>query len=199
MSPVVIKTPSEGCVDIQRVILVLVPGETEQSYSCHSAELYDSDGQRQSSSFWPEYPAPSFGAPQPLLPLTSCPSSHSTQPSEQYCPRVVKRKNTHPQRPDREGQMAGMSAYPGQNVNYKHLLLLLFKKIIISVPEHSVDLKAHVDVGVHVIKVKLKSIHWKGHFQSFWCVLFLIEMMFKGNISDYWFLKLILSVKIVKR
>ncbi|XP_073341569.1 ETS1-related protein isoform X1 [Pagrus major] len=82
--------------------------ETDQSYSCHSAELYDSDGQRQSSSFWPEYPSPSFTAPLPHPPPASCPQS-----SEQYCPRVVKRKNTHPQRPDREGHMTGMSAYPG--------------------------------------------------------------------------------------
>ncbi|XP_049439417.1 ETS1-related protein isoform X1 [Epinephelus fuscoguttatus] len=88
-------------------------GETDQSYSCHSAELFDSDRQRQPSSFWPEYSSPSFSAPLPHPPSTSCPSTHGPQSSEQYCPRVVKRKNTHPQRPDREGQMTGMSAYPG--------------------------------------------------------------------------------------
>ncbi|XP_074508910.1 ETS1-related protein isoform X2 [Sebastes fasciatus] len=87
--------------------------ETDQSYSCHSAELYDSDGQRQQSSFWPDYSSPSFPTPLPHLPPASCPSNHSPQSSEQYCPRVVKRKNTHLQRPDREGQMTGMSAYPG--------------------------------------------------------------------------------------
>lgn len=96
----------------------LSPGETDRSYSCHSAELYDSDGQRQSSSFWSEYPSPSFPAPLPHPPPASCPQS-----SEQYCPRVVKRKNTHPQRPDREGHMAGMSAYPGEN---EHLLCASF-------------------------------------------------------------------------
>ncbi|XP_041799013.1 ETS1-related protein isoform X1 [Chelmon rostratus] len=87
--------------------------EADQSYSCHSAELYDSDGQRQSTSFWSEYPSPSFTAPLPHPPPASCPSSHGPQSSDQYCPRVVKRKNTHPQRPEREGQMTGMSAYPG--------------------------------------------------------------------------------------
>ncbi|XP_028436993.1 ETS1-related protein isoform X2 [Perca flavescens] len=87
--------------------------ETDQSYSCHSAELYDSDGQRQPSSFWPEYSSPSFTAPTPHPPPASCPSNHGPHSSEQYCARVVKRKNTHPQRPDREGQMTGMSAYPG--------------------------------------------------------------------------------------
>lgn len=28
----------------------------------------------------------------------------------------MKRKNTHPHRSDREGQMAGMSAYPGEDL-----------------------------------------------------------------------------------
>ncbi|XP_026172996.1 ETS1-related protein isoform X2 [Mastacembelus armatus] len=78
--------------------------ETDQNY-------YDSDGQRHSSSFWPEYPSPSFTVPLPHPSPTSCPSNPSHQSSEQYCPRVVKRKNTAPQRP--EGPMTGMSAYPG--------------------------------------------------------------------------------------
>lgn len=82
-----------------------VPGETEQSY-------YDSDAQRQSSSFWPQYSSPGFSAPQPHPPLASCPS----ETPEQYCPRVVKRKNTHPQRPDREGHVTAMSAYPGPSL-----------------------------------------------------------------------------------
>ncbi|XP_026226499.1 ETS1-related protein isoform X2 [Anabas testudineus] len=78
--------------------------ETDQSY-------YDSDGHRQSSSYWPEYPSPSFTAPIPHPPSASCPSNSSPQSSEQYCPRVAKRKTTAPHRP--ETQMAGMSAYPG--------------------------------------------------------------------------------------
>lgn len=76
--------------------------ETDQNY-------YDTDGPRQ--SFWSEYPSPSFTAPQPHPALASCPSN--PQSSDQYCPRVAKRKSTAPQRPDREGPMPGMSAYPG--------------------------------------------------------------------------------------
>lgn len=95
---------------VQCVILLflLLPGEADQGYSCHSAELYDSEGQRQ---FWPEYSSPSFTGPLPHPPAG--PSNQGPQSSEQYCPRVVKRKNPHPPRPDREGQMTGMSAYPG--------------------------------------------------------------------------------------
>lgn len=82
--------------------------ETDQSFSSHSADVYDSDGQRQPSSFWPEYSSPSFPGPLPH-PLPN----NGPQSSEQYCPRVVKRKNAPLQRPDREGHMTGMSAYPG--------------------------------------------------------------------------------------
>ncbi|XP_030015208.1 ETS1-related protein isoform X2 [Sphaeramia orbicularis] len=83
--------------------------ETDQGFSCHSAELYDSDGQRQTaSSFWPEYPSSGFNTPLPHPPPAACP-----QAVEQYCPRVTKRKSTHPQRPEREGPMTAMSAYPG--------------------------------------------------------------------------------------
>uniref|UniRef100_A0A3Q0T894 ETS1-related protein n=1 Tax=Amphilophus citrinellus TaxID=61819 RepID=A0A3Q0T894_AMPCI len=74
---------------------------------------FDSEAQRQSSSYWPEYPSPSFTAPPSHLSLSSCPSNSGLQSSEQYCPRVVKRKSTPPQRLDREGQITGMSAYPG--------------------------------------------------------------------------------------
>lgn len=86
--------------------------DTDQSFSCHSTELYSSDRQRQ-SSFWPEYSSPTYTAPALHPPTAPCPSTLSPQPTEQYCPRVVKRKHTHPQRPEREGQMTGMSAYPG--------------------------------------------------------------------------------------
>lgn len=79
-----------------------LPGESEQGY-------YGSDGQRQPPSFWPQYSTPGFTAPQPHPPLASCPSDTP----EQYCPRVAKRKNAHPQRPDREGHVTAMSAYPG--------------------------------------------------------------------------------------
>ncbi|KAF7653589.1 hypothetical protein LDENG_00081090 [Lucifuga dentata] len=86
--------------------------ETEQSFSCPSAELYDSEGQRH-SSFWPDFPSPSFSASIPHPPSASCTSNPGPQSSDQYCPRVAKRKNTHSQRLDRQGQMTGMSAYPG--------------------------------------------------------------------------------------
>uniref|UniRef100_A0A3P9N341 ETS1-related protein n=1 Tax=Poecilia reticulata TaxID=8081 RepID=A0A3P9N341_POERE len=89
------------------------PDKSDQSF-------YDSDGHRQVSPFWPEYSPPSFTSsplhppPPPLPPpSSSCPSNPSTQPAEHYCPRVAKRKNTHLQRPEREGQVTGMSAYPG--------------------------------------------------------------------------------------
>ncbi|XP_028985602.1 ETS1-related protein isoform X2 [Betta splendens] len=78
--------------------------ETDRSY-------YDSVGPRQPSSFWPEYPSPGFSAPLPHPPATSCPSNPSPQPSEQYCPRVAKRKSGAPHRP--ETHMMGMSTYPG--------------------------------------------------------------------------------------
>lgn len=91
---------------VQCVILLFGAGETDQSY-------FDSDAQRQSSSFWSEYQSPNFAAPPSHPSMASCPSNPGLQSSEQYCPRVVKRKNTPPQRLDREGQMTGMSAYPG--------------------------------------------------------------------------------------
>ncbi|XP_024253272.1 protein C-ets-2 isoform X2 [Oncorhynchus tshawytscha] len=91
--------------------------EVEQSYTRHSGEqLYDSEAQKTSPSFWPDYPSLSYSAS--LLPPHHPPSCSSTpgpqQPSEQYCPRVAKRKSTHTQRHERErGQVMGMSVYPG--------------------------------------------------------------------------------------
>ncbi|XP_015250688.1 PREDICTED: protein C-ets-1-like isoform X2 [Cyprinodon variegatus] len=81
--------------------------KTDQSF-------YEADGRRQTSSFWPEYPSPSFTSP-PLQPPhpPSCPSNSSSQPTEHYCPRVAKRKSTQVPRPEREGPIPGMSAYPG--------------------------------------------------------------------------------------
>lgn len=89
---------------VKRVILLFGAGETDQSYS---------DAQRQSSCFWSEYQSPNFAAPPSHPSMASCPSNPGLQSSEQYCPRVVKRKNAPPHRLDREGQMTGMSAYPG--------------------------------------------------------------------------------------
>lgn len=90
--------------------------ESEQSYTLHSGEkLYDSEAQ--TTSFWPDYPSPSYGSslPPPRHPPSCSSIPGPQQPSEQYCPRVAKRKSTHSQRPEREGgQVMRMSAYPGE-------------------------------------------------------------------------------------
>ena len=90
--------------------------ESEQSYTRHSGEkLYDSEAQK--TSFWPDYPSPSYSASlPPPHPPPSCSSIPGPQqPSELYCPRVAKRKSAHSQRPEREGgQVMGMSVYPGK-------------------------------------------------------------------------------------
>ncbi|XP_062321259.1 ETS1-related protein isoform X1 [Osmerus eperlanus] len=83
-------------------------GEVVQSYGHNLGELYDLEEQR-SSSFWPEYPTLGYTAPMPHPTA----SKAGSQSPEQYCPRVAKRKSTHSQRPAREGQMVGMSTYPG--------------------------------------------------------------------------------------
>uniref|UniRef100_A0A8C6KNX5 ETS1-related protein n=1 Tax=Nothobranchius furzeri TaxID=105023 RepID=A0A8C6KNX5_NOTFU len=74
--------------------------------------FYDSDGQRQTSSFWSEYPSSSFTSP-PHPPPPSRPSNPTPQSAEHFCPRVAKRKTIAPQRSDRDGPLPGMSAYPG--------------------------------------------------------------------------------------
>uniref|UniRef100_A0A3Q3FHX2 ETS1-related protein n=1 Tax=Kryptolebias marmoratus TaxID=37003 RepID=A0A3Q3FHX2_KRYMA len=83
------------------------PFLTKGSKTDSDQNFYDSDGQRQNSSFWSDYP--SFPAPPPA----PCPPQTALQPAEPYCPRVAKRRTTAPQRPDREGPVMGMSAYPG--------------------------------------------------------------------------------------
>ncbi|KAM9512536.1 ETS1-related protein isoform 1-T1 [Salvelinus alpinus] len=89
--------------------------ESEQSYTRHSGEkLYDSEAQK--TSFWPDYPSPSYGAslPPPHHPPSCSSIPGPQQHSEQYCSRVAKRKSAHSQRPEREGgQVMGMSVYPG--------------------------------------------------------------------------------------
>ncbi|CAN9514498.1 unnamed protein product [Ophioblennius macclurei] len=78
-------------------------GETDQVYSSSSSSSSCS------SSFWHEYPSPSFSAPPRAPHPAPCPRSSS----EQYCPRVAKRRNPAPPRPEREGGASSMSAYPG--------------------------------------------------------------------------------------
>uniref|UniRef100_A0A8C7SD20 ETS1-related protein n=1 Tax=Oncorhynchus mykiss TaxID=8022 RepID=A0A8C7SD20_ONCMY len=79
-----------------------------------SEKLYDSEAQK--TSFWPDYPSPSYSAslPPPHHPPSCSSIPGPQQPSELYCPRVAKRKSAHSQRPEREGgQVMGMSVYPG--------------------------------------------------------------------------------------
>lgn len=136
----------------------LFPGETEQSY-------YGSDGQRQPPSFWPQYSSPGFTAPQPHPPLASCPSDST----EQYCPRVAKRKNSHPQRPEREGHVTAMSAYPGRILNdprhwvVSFLFYIFFSFFCFSICEN--DALDYVFLGElfsfshHVLYMKLQIVH----------------------------------------
>lgn len=95
------------------VKLFFTPGEAQQSYSGHSVELLSTERQKQPSSFWHGYSSSSFAASQPH----PCPPNTSTHSSERYCPRVVKRKNSNVYRSEREVQISGMSAYPGQNLS----------------------------------------------------------------------------------
>ncbi|XP_013884193.1 ETS1-related protein [Austrofundulus limnaeus] len=81
------------------------PFLTKGSKTDSDQNFYDPDGQRQTPSFWSEYP--SFQAPPPGS------SNPALQPPEPYCPRVAKRRTAPLQRPDREGPVPGMSAYPG--------------------------------------------------------------------------------------
>uniref|UniRef100_A0A6Q2XEE8 ETS domain-containing protein n=1 Tax=Esox lucius TaxID=8010 RepID=A0A6Q2XEE8_ESOLU len=109
-----------GCTRTPSTVTMDHLGEAEQSYTRHSGEqLYNSEAQRRSASYWPDYPSPSYGAGTPLPPPPhhppSCSSTPGSQlPSELFCPRVAKRKSTHTQRTERDrGHAVGMSAYPG--------------------------------------------------------------------------------------
>ncbi|XP_019719439.1 ETS1-related protein isoform X3 [Hippocampus comes] len=90
-----------------------VKSDADLGYPHHSADLYpDSDSQRR--AFWSEYSPSGFGNPLPHPPTSSicpAPTNASPQPSDNYYPRAPKRKNL--QRPERDSQMAAMSAYPG--------------------------------------------------------------------------------------
>ncbi|TRY96040.1 hypothetical protein DNTS_021160 [Danionella cerebrum] len=81
-------------------------GDSERSYG-----LYESE-QQSRGSYWSDYPSPSYC---PSLLGQSVPSSSPPlrQTTEQFCPRVAKRRSAPSQRAEREGEMAPMSAYPG--------------------------------------------------------------------------------------
>ncbi|TWW80149.1 ETS1-related protein isoform X1 [Takifugu flavidus] len=83
--------------------------EAQHNYPGQPAELLNTEKQKQPSSFWHELSSSSFSASQPH----PCPPNTGTHSTGQYCPRVVKRKNSNIHRSDREVQISGMSAYPG--------------------------------------------------------------------------------------
>lgn len=87
------------------------PGEAQHSYSGQPDELLNTEKQKQPSSFWHELSSSSFSASQPH----PCPPKTGTHSTGKYCPRVAKRKNANIHQSDREVQLSGMSAYPGQN------------------------------------------------------------------------------------
>ncbi|XP_012673491.1 ETS1-related protein isoform X2 [Clupea harengus] len=74
--------------------------------------VYETDVQGRPSQYWTAYSPPSYGPP--LSGHTpSCGSPPEPQPSEQYCPRVLKRRSAPSHRLDKDGEVTGMSAYPG--------------------------------------------------------------------------------------
>ncbi|KAL7840408.1 hypothetical protein AOLI_G00257310 [Acnodon oligacanthus] len=81
-------------------------GDAERSYG-----LYESDAQSRPSPYWSDYSSSSYCSP--LLGQPPSTSSPLPQPSEPFCPRVAKRRTAPSQRLEREGEGAGMSAYPG--------------------------------------------------------------------------------------
>ncbi|KAG9335426.1 hypothetical protein JZ751_004748, partial [Albula glossodonta] len=85
-------------------------GDSERSYVHQNGALFEVEGQNMSLPFWSNYPSPSYCPPPQSHPV-ACSSPSTSQPSDQYCPRVAKRKNTHSQKSDLEGDTTGMSAY----------------------------------------------------------------------------------------
>uniref|UniRef100_A0A671LWK5 Protein c-ets-2-A-like n=1 Tax=Sinocyclocheilus anshuiensis TaxID=1608454 RepID=A0A671LWK5_9TELE len=73
--------------------------------------LYEAE-QQSRPSYWSDYPSPSYCTSMLGQPASSS-SPPVTKSSEQFCPRVAKRRNAPSQRSDREGEMTPMSAYPG--------------------------------------------------------------------------------------
>ncbi|XP_028837252.1 ETS1-related protein [Denticeps clupeoides] len=81
-------------------------GDTDRHYS-----PYDTEAQSKPSPYWSDYAAV-YTTPMPGH-APSCSSSPASQGSEQYCPRVVKRKSASSHRMEKDGDVAVMSAYPG--------------------------------------------------------------------------------------
>ncbi|XP_061109545.1 ETS1-related protein isoform X2 [Conger conger] len=87
-------------------------GDADRTYVHQNGKLFENGGQNLTLPFWSDYPSPSYGPPMQNHP-TSCSSSPTTQPSAQYCPRVAKRRSTHPPKSEMDGESSGMSAYTG--------------------------------------------------------------------------------------
>ncbi|XP_076869375.1 ETS1-related protein isoform X1 [Brachyhypopomus gauderio] len=81
-------------------------GDPERTYG-----LFEAEAQSRPSPYWSDYSSTSYYSA--LLGQSPSASSPVPQPSETFCPRVAKRRTTPSQRSDREGELAGMSAYPG--------------------------------------------------------------------------------------
>ncbi|KAK7146951.1 hypothetical protein R3I94_009711 [Phoxinus phoxinus] len=81
-------------------------GDTDRPYALYEAE------QQSRSSYWSDYPSPTYCTSMLRQPASSS-SPPVPQSSEQFCPRVVKRRSAPSQRSDREGEMTPMSTYPG--------------------------------------------------------------------------------------
>ncbi|XP_007239277.2 ETS1-related protein isoform X2 [Astyanax mexicanus] len=81
-------------------------GDADRSYS-----LYETEAQSRPSPYWSDYSSSSYCSPLMGQPPSS--SSPIPPPSEPYCPRVAKRRTAPSQRLEREGEVTGMSAYPG--------------------------------------------------------------------------------------
>ncbi|KAJ8289725.1 hypothetical protein GJAV_G00004560 [Gymnothorax javanicus] len=87
-------------------------GDADRSYVHQSGKMFERRSQNLTLPFWSEYPPPSYCPPMQSHP-TPCSSSPTSQPSDQYCPRVAKRRNTHSQKSEMEGENSVMSAYTG--------------------------------------------------------------------------------------
>ncbi|XP_064161073.1 ETS1-related protein isoform X1 [Anguilla rostrata] len=87
-------------------------GDADRTYVHQNGKLFESGGQNVTLPFWSDYPSPGYCPPIQNHPV-SCSSSPTAQPSDQYCPRVAKRRSAHPQKSETEGEHSGMSAYTG--------------------------------------------------------------------------------------
>lgn len=74
---------------------------------------YETDVQGRPPQYWTSYSPPTYCPPLSNH-TPSCGSPPAPQPPEQYCPRVVKRRSAPSQRLEKDSEVTGMSAYPGE-------------------------------------------------------------------------------------